>query len=80
MPSLPNQSPPFTLEPFEEFSQVPFPILSKHLQFNLRRKRENGKRLAEFGPNNEILLNIPEDGPGCYFKRFSQDGRVIKFL
>lgn len=43
---------------------------------NLKRRRENQQRIAEFGPENEILLTIPDDGPGCYLKRFSQDGRV----
>lgn len=48
----------------------PFPTL------NLRKRRENQQRLAEFGPENEILFTIPDDGPGFYFKRFSSDGRV----
>jgi len=43
---------------------------------NLKRRRENQQRLAEFGPENEILFTIPDDGPGCYLKRFSTDGRV----
>lgn len=43
---------------------------------NLKRRRENQQRIAEFGPENEILLTIPDDGPGCYLKRFSKDGRV----
>jgi hypothetical protein len=50
-----------------------FPPLSN---LNLKRRRENQQRLAEFGPDNEILLTIPDDGPGCYLKRFSTDGRV----
>ena len=43
---------------------------------NFKRRRENQQRLAEFGPENEILFTIPDDGPGCYLKRFSADGRV----
>ena len=34
------------------------------------------KEIRDFGPRNEVLLNIPDDGPGWYFKRFSSDGRV----
>lgn len=76
MPSVPNFVPIDPLEPSEEFASVPFPILSKHLHFNLQRQHENQKRLGDFGPRNEVLLNIPDDGPGWYFKRFSSDGRV----
>lgn len=55
---------------------VPFPILSNHLSFSLKRRQENQWRLSEFGPKNEVLLTIPDEGPGCYLKRFSNDGRV----
>ena len=62
---------------FNDFVNVPFPIQSNHLSFNLQRRRENQRRLGEFGPKNEVLFTIPDEGPGSYLKRFSSDGRVI---
>ena len=88
MPSLPSQTsnpptiPSVSNVPWiasEEFAQVPFPVLSSHLPFSLQRRKENQRRLADCGPEKELLLNLPEDGPGCYFKRFSHDGRVKLF-
>ena len=76
MPSVPNFVPIDPLEPSEEFASVPFPILSKHLHFNLQRQHENQKRLGIFWPREQFFIEYSDDGPGWYFKRFSSDGRV----
>lgn len=64
------------MENFNFDKVVSFPVLSNHLSFSLQRRRENQRRLGEFGPKNEISFSVPDEGPGCYLKRFSSDGRV----
>ena len=45
------------------------------------RRLMNQGRLGEFGPRRNVRFRIPEDGPGCYFKKFSSCGRVrIKII
>ena len=46
----------------------------------LGRIIENRRRLAEFAPTREKMFKSPEEAPGCYFKRFSRDGRVEVFI
>lgn len=55
---------------------VPLQVNINNLSYNLKRRQENRKRFGEIGMEKEILLSLPEDGPSCYFKKFSNDGRV----
>lgn len=47
-----------------------------NISYTPKRRQESRKRIGEIGIENEILLSLPEDGPSCYFKKFSNDGRV----
>lgn len=67
----------FSFEKYQIHFKVPHQIASNHISYAARRRQENKQRLPEFGPEREVLLKIPDGAPGCYFKRFSSDGRVI---
>ena len=60
-------------EAYTESPFKPFNLLSAS-----QRRAEMRRRLPEFGPNREVTFSVPNDCPGIYFKRFSNDGRVSR--